>query len=658
MYNLKIIIFSLIIGIAATQSCKRNDIKPKQKDRILTINLGAPHTRVMGEKIDNILTGTPNVSFKWNNGDKIKTVISQQGKTSIKQEVELKDFSEDGKYARLLIKIPDTWDTNKKITVYGVHGNAVDLNANNPNTAIITNISDLNDIGQTAIGFKAVLEAGKTNISTAFKHLFALVAIRIQNGTSGEYTFPSGDVKLIASEDWVYNSGSYNLDDNTLSGTEPSRTLKFFTPSPEKIGGDEIIELWGIMLPTGVSPSIDLHVGTEKKNTISATRKTGGGDLMAGKTYYFSAKTSGNNINFIKSSELVDFYLPDFTASGDEVVSSRDNNPNLVKIFKLSGGDIIFTLTTKKGIPAMEPLTSIDDTDMKLNMTNEAEKTATYKLSFKDISSDSKNKVYFKVYNKSKGDGVSFRKFTLKRNSMAIEYFAEYNVSKTPGVFADSHDNDKSGYYNWYEATGTTDPTHNPNGIKACPEGYHLPTRDEYEVFIRQPNNFDFNGSNYPVNEWNITIRGVTKTYKSYFSGDKSIFTVYGIRFENASETNKNRVASRTQFYNSRQGANLTNACVKVTHRYLGNSSKTLIANNVKEDNYWYSNNENDATYILPLAGEANGNNRGKHYYYWCANSSGNTAMLLSSSNDNRPVSADTWQSKSNRYAVRCIADN
>lgn len=206
MYNLKIIIFSLIIGIAATQSCKRNDIKPKQKDRILTINLGAPHTRVMGEKIDNILTGTPNVSFKWNNRDKIKTVISQQGETSIKQEVELKDFSEDGKYARLLIKIPDTWDTNKKITVYGVHGNAVDLNANNPNTAIITNISDLNDIGQTAIGFKAVLEAGKTNISTAFKHLFALVAIRIQNGTSGEYTFPSGDVKLIASEDWVYNS--------------------------------------------------------------------------------------------------------------------------------------------------------------------------------------------------------------------------------------------------------------------------------------------------------------------------------------------------------------------------------------------------------------------------------------------------------------------
>ena len=49
---------------------------------------------------------------------------------------------------------------------------------------------------------------------------------------------------------------------------------------------------------------------------------------------------------------------------------------------------------------------------------------------------------------------------------------AEYNIGGTAGTFAGSHKNDSSGYYKQGKAED------------ACPPGYRLPSKDEFNLFI------------------------------------------------------------------------------------------------------------------------------------------------------------------------------
>ena len=96
----------------------------------------------------------------------------------------------------------------------------------------------------------------------------------------------------------------------------------------------------------------------------------------------------------------------------------------------------------------------------------------------------------------------------VKLGKFPLEYVAEFNLaggsdygtkpnnvpatgaqSESALRFANSHNNDQSGYYNWYVCTGTHDATYNPSTKKLLDDpffttgagkGYHLPSKAEW----------------------------------------------------------------------------------------------------------------------------------------------------------------------------------
>ena len=98
-------------------------------------------------------------------------------------------------------------------------------------------------------------------------------------------------------------------------------------------------------------------------------------------------------------------------------------------------------------------------------------------------------------------DSIRFE--SLKNSPMVpLEYVAEYNVGKTPGTFAESQQNDASGYFPFEEV----------NSI--CPKGYHTPTRQEAAVL------FPLFGPKYEIYIWFDTKKETIGALEAVQVGD------------------------------------------------------------------------------------------------------------------------------------------
>lgn len=190
------------------------------------------------------------------------------------------------------------------------------------------------------------------------------------------------------------------------------------------------------------------------------------------------------------------------------------------------------------------------------------------------------------------------REFTvtqLARPKMALEYVAEYNISTTPGVFTNSHDNDKSGYYNWQEAR--TIP---------MPAGYHMPNKEELVGIVSAASaSFSFSSLEDRVfsdQEETITVKGNTQTYTADYSQKKGPTRVsYALRFKGNGNTML--AAYRYEYvgdYLSEVGKLTTH--LKITARYLG-SGFTGTVTDIDNEAFWTSNNAADVTRVFPACG-------------------------------------------------------
>lgn len=187
-------------------------------------------------------------------------------------------------------------------------------------------------------------------------------------------------------------------------------------------------------------------------------------------------------------------------------------------------------------------------------------------------------------------------------NKLPLACVAEYNVGKTPGVFATSHLNNASGYFAFDDV------------INACPKGYHTPTRQEaavimplfgpnYEVYLM----FDTN-SLFENREEAIKVGKTQATYLCDYKSSKGSWVSYALRFKKATREveagypaatdNKLQCAYRYEVVNShKEGA--VDSHLKVTARYLGEDFSGSIHDVAKEP-FWNNNSAKDVVRIIP----------------------------------------------------------
>ncbi|WP_333616204.1 BACON domain-containing protein [Bacteroides pyogenes] len=255
-----------------------------------------------------------------------------------------------------------------------------------------------------------------------------------------------------------------------------------------------------------------------------------------------------------------------------------------------------------------------------------------------------------------------------------LEYVAEYNLaggyqygssfsSSSPGGavptpaqideqlrWATSHNNDQSGYYNWYVCKGETNSIYNPTGKHLFDDsffspgnpghGYHLPSRQELTGVFSYSYNAQYGGStNQSVNEA-CEFGGIKKTYlNTYFSSGDGV--CYAIRFK-AATGNPNDGSSLSEFPKAEDknmrcayrytrvesfayDNNLTSR-LKVDCVYLGEAGASTVIDDIKEDSWWTSHSAEIVTRIFPAAGyiypaPVSGSGslryRGDSGYYW-----------------------------------------
>ncbi|MDY5432525.1 BACON domain-containing protein [Bacteroides pyogenes] len=154
------------------------------------------------------------------------------------------------------------------------------------------------------------------------------------------------------------------------------------------------------------------------------------------------------------------------------------------------------------------------------------------------------NKLYARGSFKLKA-GAAEMEIKVKVGKLPPEYMSEYNLAggsaygyipgtgataaQTDGPLRWANDNQfgASGYYNWYVCTGTTDATHNPNGLKLfedplLKDKYHLPSAEEWGGILPPHSFIAWNSyTELTIDERlrheKINIGGQKHTYKSEY---------------------------------------------------------------------------------------------------------------------------------------------
>ncbi|MGI6816789.1 hypothetical protein ACMYZ4_12475, partial [Bacteroides sp. KG122] len=292
---------------------------------------------------------------------------------------------------------------------------------------------------------------------------------------------------------------------------------------------------------------------------------------------------------------------------------------------------------------------------------------------------------------------------------LPLEYVAEFNLAggaqygsrpNTPSLvtsaqtdadlrWATSHNNDQSGYYNWYVCKGTYDATYNPSTKNLFSDvfftpghpghGYHLPSRWELtSVFSYNYRVYYGSSGNYPNINEACEFGGIKKTFANdYFSTGNG--TCYALRFKQATG-NPNDGSPLTDFpqatdnsmlcaYRYRRVGSLSSNNntdhLEIDCVYLGEAGASMPIATISNDSWWSSQPSANivtrifpaAGYIYPAAVSGSGalNYRGNFGYCWSGTEYDSSHAWHANFHSNY-ASANYWDNKSYGFAVRLFA--
>lgn len=237
-----------------------------------------------------------------------------------------------------------------------------------------------------------------------------------------------------------------------------------------------------------------------------------------------------------------------------------------------------------------------------------------------------------------------------------------------PFMWAVNHNNNESGYYNWYVCKGITDPTGNPAGknlfddtffTSGAGKGYHLPSRWEWAGI------FCYNSIELPTDHFNINEAiewgGKKATFANDYYNNTSTNVCYALRFK-AGTDNPNDGSSTADFPLAPDNSMLcayryefignfklgeSNSQIKVQGVYLGNSFIGDI-DVINKESWWNAQSaipNKVITRIFPINGEVRGStlyNMGQNTFY-------------QSSSDH--ISGGAWQVSITNYSINLRYD-
>ncbi|MGI6883315.1 BACON domain-containing protein, partial [Bacteroides sp. KG156] len=258
--------------------------------------------------------------------------------------------------------------------------------------------------------------------------------------------------------------------------------------------------------------------------------------------------------------------------------------------------------------------------------------------------------------------------------------------------WATSHDNDQSGYYNWYVCTGTYDATYNPSTKNLFSDGfftpghpghgYHLPSRQEFMGVFSYSGQVNYGNS---VNYSNINEACEFGSVKRTFGADYTSTgngTCYALRFKQATGApiggsslgdfplatdnsmlcayRYRRVGSLS--YNGNNTDRLEVDCV-----YLGEASASMPITTISDDSWWSAQAVipgNVVTRVFPatghilyahVSGSGSLNYRGVNSFFWL-NSDASSFLTWHVYFDSNQAKVYFWSNKYYGYSVRLFS--
>ncbi|WP_262367887.1 hypothetical protein ACTMKN_08295 [Bacteroides pyogenes] len=195
--------------------------------------------------------------------------------------------------------------------------------------------------------------------------------------------------------------------------------------------------------------------------------------------------------------------------------------------------------------------------------------------------------------------------------------------------WATNHNNDQSGYYNWYVLKGVTESKCNPAGKNLFDDafftagegkGYHLPSRQELTGVFSFSGEANYDGpNNQSVNEA-CEYGGIKKTFAAdYYSTGNGV--CYALRFKQATG-DPNDGSSSSEFPKAADNSmlcayrytrigsfakdnNLTSQ-LKVDCVYLGEAGASTAIGTISNDAWWNTHSAEIVTRIFPAVGYIN----------------------------------------------------
>ena len=217
-----------------------------------------------------------------------------------------------------------------------------------------------------------------------------------------------------------------------------------------------------------------------------------------------------------------------------------------------------------------------------------------------------------------------------------MEYMSEYNMNKTGTDFATNHANDQSGLFPQNQAIETW-------GWKANfaigGTRYYLPDIRTWRSVMPGEVLHYYNGHVLTMDNVSEEIRLNTHQIKDVFTSDyrgSGNHIIYGLRLKSAD--NRLRTAFKYEYIDNPEGGTGEFVkALKITSRYLGPDvpGSPITVDQVKDESFWSSNNQNDVVRILPASGALDAQGTpipgkfGESGYYWASETNSTKALGL-----------------------------
>ncbi|GAE24060.1 hypothetical protein JCM10003_3940 [Bacteroides pyogenes JCM 10003] len=187
--------------------------------------------------------------------------------------------------------------------------------------------------------------------------------------------------------------------------------------------------------------------------------------------------------------------------------------------------------------------------------------------------------------------------------------------------WATNHNNDQSGYYNWYVLKGITESTYNPAGKNLFSDsffsagnpghGYHLPSLHELTGVFSYQSNAAYATSTGGIQSANEACEfgGIKKTFTNdYYSTGNGV--CYALRFKKATG-NPNDGSPLSEFSKAIDDhmccayryTRIAPLALKVDCIYLGEAGASLRPQDIGNDAWWNARVSEIVTRIFPAAG-------------------------------------------------------